>query len=557
MLRMRAGGNPGIFDSMSTTLKFASVSLIACLGIACNGDDSATSDSDSATSTGTPTSTTASASDTMSGSESASATETTTVSGSESNSATDSTSATDTDPTATATDTDPTATATDTDPTATATDTDPTAGTDTDPTSGTDTEASASDTDMPMPVCGDGVVEGDEVCDDGNNENGDGCQADCTLPCLPGDGGMMGEAEKSYLWVANTSQGSISKVDTMAVTELARYRSGPNGGSESPSRTAVSLDGRYVVVNNRASGRVTMIAANAEDCKNGGANTSQNKDDLLAWGTDDCVIWSTVLPIKGGQSTGPRAVTWTPGDWNDDPDVCAFENPKVWVGYLPAPNATASMARFNGADGTIEETVNIGNWSVGWANYSPYGAALDKLANVWFTGLRGEVFRINTSEDPITFDRWNPPGNLQFYGMTVDPEGEPWFGGCSGPVSTFNPETQQFTAIAGTQACHRGLAADQVGNVWVASNGPCGLVQIDYETNTLIKFHTPAQCSTPVGVSVDIEGYVWLVDQAGWAWKIDPENPEPNNWQQLTIAGNHYTYSDMTGGQGKSVILPQ
>ena len=99
--------------------------------------------------------------------------------------------------------------------------------------------------------------------------------------------------------------------------------------------------------------------------------------------------------------------------------------------------------------------------------------------------------------------------------------------------------------------------ADQVGNVWVASNGPCGLVQIDYETNTLIKFHTPAQCGTPVGVSVDIEGFVWLVDQSGWAWKIDPENPDANNWQQLTITGNHYTYSDMTGGQGKSVILPQ
>ena len=542
-------GNPGIFESMSRTMKLASVSLIACLGVACNGDDTASTESDGATSTAsTSPTTTASASDSNTASASDSATETTTA-GSASDS--DSTSTTDTDPTAT--DTNPTTT--DTNPTTTdptATDTDPTSGTDTDPTSGTDTEASASDTDMPMPVCGDGVVEGDEVCDDGNNENGDGCQADCTLPCMPGDGGMMGEAEKSYLWVANTSQGSISKVDTMAVTELARYRSGPNAGGESPSRTAVSLDGRYVVVNNRNTGRVTMIAANAEDCD--GPTTSQNKDDLLAWGTDQCVIWSIVLPFNGTGQGGPRAVTWTPGDWNDDPDVCAFENPKVWVGYRPPGNALAAMARINGADGTVEETLSIGNWAPGWG---PYGAALDKLANVWFTGLRGEVFRINTSEDPITFDRWQPPGNLQFYGMTVDPNGKPWFGGCSGPVSTFDPETQQFTAIAGTQACHRGVAADQVGNVWVASNGPCGLVQIDYETNTLIKFHTPAQCGTPVGVSVDIEGYIWLVDQSGWAWKIDPENPDVNNWQQLPIAGNHYTYSDMTGGQGKSVILPQ
>ena len=45
----------------------------------------------------------------------------------------------------------------------------------------------------------------------------------------------------------------------------------------------------------------------------------------------------------------------------------------------------------------------------------------------------------------------------------VVPDGDPWFGGCSGPVSTFSPMTQQFTAVAGTNACHRGLAADKIG----------------------------------------------------------------------------------------------
>src|SRR5262249_41820678 len=30
-------------------------------------------------------------------------------------------------------------------------------------------------------ICGDGVVDPGEACDDGNNENGDGCEADCTI----------------------------------------------------------------------------------------------------------------------------------------------------------------------------------------------------------------------------------------------------------------------------------------------------------------------------------------------------------------------------------------
>ncbi|MBX7082067.1 MAG: hypothetical protein K1X88_22865 [Nannocystaceae bacterium] len=33
----------------------------------------------------------------------------------------------------------------------------------------------------PLPACGDGVVEADEVCDDGNVEPGDGCEPDCTV----------------------------------------------------------------------------------------------------------------------------------------------------------------------------------------------------------------------------------------------------------------------------------------------------------------------------------------------------------------------------------------
>ena len=41
--------------------------------------------------------------------------------------------------------------------------------------------------DCTVAVCGDGIVDPGEQCDDGNNINGDGCQADCSLPRC-GDG---------------------------------------------------------------------------------------------------------------------------------------------------------------------------------------------------------------------------------------------------------------------------------------------------------------------------------------------------------------------------------
>jgi streptogramin lyase len=214
------------------------------------------------------------------------------------------------------------------------------------------------------------------------------------------------------------------------------------------------------------------------------------------------------------------------------------------------------MARINPVDGMIETVVDINNWNMGWADYPPYGAAYDGMGGVWFSALRGEVFRLNT--DDLTVDRWAMPQGTEAYGMTVDPDGNAWFGGCAGPVTVFDAEMETFTAIPGTNACHRGVAADSAGNIWVAMNGPCGLAQIDRETKQVIKIHTPQdfnnQCSIPVGVSIDVEGYVWMVDELGWAWKMDPETYDK---EFIAIAGDHYTYSDMTGGGLNAVVQPQ
>ncbi|MBK7825814.1 lyase [Nannocystis sp.] len=369
-------------------------------------------------------------------------------------------------------------------------------------------------------------------------------------PCEPGDGMGMGMVEKSFIWIASYNTNDISKVDTLTMTELARYRTGPAG--ENPSRTAVSADGRFVVVNNRNTGRSTMIAANEADCidknNNGMIDTSQNKNNLLNWDADECVRWSIVHPVAGGTASGPRGVTWTPGEWSYD--ECKYVNPKVWIGYLAAGN-NAHFVRVDGITGMVEQTLIAAGWK--GSSYAPYGAALDPQFRPWFSSLRGEFVRVNTDENPATLTRITPPNNVQSYGFTIDEDGNPWFGGCSGPVTVYDQKNQNFTTIVGTQACHRGVTAD-AKYVWVASNGPCGLVQIDRENRTLIKFHNTNPCSTAIGLSIDVEKNVWLVDQGGFAWKFDPENVPA--MQKVVVAGSHYVYSDMTGGQLLSV-LPQ
>ncbi len=447
-------------------------------------------------------------------------TETTVGSNSESNGTTVATA----EPTTTATGT---TTGTTTTTTATATGTDTTvAGTGTDTGTGTTAGVSASSTTSDettsQPVCEPGDVMG---------------------------GG--GKVEKSFIWVPSQDLSDVAKIDTQTMIELARYKTG--AGGDSPSRTSVSADGRFVVVNDRQTGRSVLIAANVADCVdkngNGTIETSQNKNDVLPWQTDECLLWVKDWPYAGQFQDGPRGTTWTPGTW--DYEQCKYVDPKIWIGYQAA-GGVAHFVRVSLA-GDLEETIMVPGWS--GQGYAPYGGALDPEFRPWFGGLRGEFLRVNTDENPISVTRITPPQETQTYGFTVDRDGNPWFAGCSGAVSTYDTDTQTFTTVAGsnTNACHRGIAADE-DYVWAASNGPCGLAQIDRKTKTLIAFHNTNPCSTAIGVSIDAEKFVWLIDQEGWAWKIDPENVAA--MQMMTVAGSHYVYSDMSGGQILS-ILPQ
>src|SRR5690606_33299842 len=110
-------------------------------------------------------------------------------------------------------------------------------------------------------------------------------------------------------------------------------------------------------------------------------------------------------------------------------------------------------------------------------------------------------------------------------------------------------QSETFHEVPNSAENHRGVAVDSFGMAWVASNAGgthgCGLNQIDTNTMTAVQFHTFEQCGTPVGVSIDVDGYVWMVDHSGWAYRIDPNTYEKT---QVMIAGDHYTYSDMTGG---------
>ena len=138
------------------------------------------------------------------------------------------------------------------------------------------------------------------------------------------------------------------------------------------------------------------------------------------------------------------------------------------------------------------------------------------------------------------------PAGTAFYGMTVDADGEPWMAGLNGELTHFDPATQSFEVFQIGANSLRGLQIDRNGTLWAAVNGQCGVAQFDVASRTIVNPLIPLPgCGTPVGVSIDVDGNVWVPDQgANNAYKMDPLTYATSVTPGLVAP---YTYSDMTG----------
>ena len=372
-----------------------------------------------------------------------------------------------------------------------------------------------------------------------------------------GGGGMNGENEFSLIWIANSPEGTVSKIDTMTGVELGRYFTGPTNGADDPSRTSVNLVGD-VAVANRAGG-LAKFAAREERCVDadgdGAITTSTGPGNVLPFGEDECLLWHVPLPYPENDNTqGPRPTAWDAGT---EQGGCPNDDARVWNGWWFANENTAYFRRFEGSTGATLDDVVVENYSPGqdWG-YGPYGGAVDADGNFWVTGLLGPLLRIDAVS--LDYQRWDVPPDSGPYGMGVDANGDPWMVGLeTGVITHFDPNSETFDPYPTPNGSLRGMMIDRNGHLWAAGNAPCGLVQFDTATRMVINGAVPLPgCDTPVGVSIDVDGFVWAPDQgANLAYKVDPIT-----YTSTTTTGlvQPYTYSDMTGaGLGLVVNPPQ
>jgi hypothetical protein len=378
-------------------------------------------------------------------------------------------------------------------------------------------------------------TEGDPKFDLGVPDGGTSC----------GEGGGGGDISFSYIWIANSGEGTVSKINTQTLIEEGRYIVRPDSAGN-PSRTSVSLTGDVAVANR--SGGVVKIYASAESCQdtNGtaGIQTSSGAGDILPWGTEECVAWYT--PFNYATQ---RPVAWTQGEFSNA--SCSWENQKLWTsGGNNAGNADVVL--LDGDTGVIEGMVNIPN-VIGWAQL--YGGAVDAQGDFWTVDHNwdGPSTLIRVRRADLGYDTWPVTGQVH-YGLAVDLEGRAWLCG-SGGASRFDPVPQTWTHLApmdGGVSSLGGCMVDADGILWNSAYPSATLVGIDTDSVSIVQ-----QVPIPEyvhGVSIDFEGYVWGVSFGGSnAYRVDVATGTIDTVGGLVGA---YTYSDMTGFALSTVAVP-
>lgn len=350
-----------------------------------------------------------------------------------------------------------------------------------------------------------------------------------------------GEVLYTYIWIANSSDGTISKINTRTMKEEGRYQTRPDRVGD-PSRTSVGIAGDVVVANR--SGGVTKVWADPKDCidknKDGKINTSTGADNVLKWGEDECIAWHN--PMKFASQ---RVAAWTYEEGDNGPDGSKPKSiEKVWITGTNSDDPNIYIHLLDGETGKVLDTAKTPATNESGAfPYGAYGGAVDRNNNLWFTGVGGgKLYKV--SYEDLSVEQWDKP--VPSYGITVDPKGRPWI--CGQGTARFTPKKEKWDVVKyplGVISNHGGCMVDGKGRLWydLITKFKSTVSAIDIESLTVVKsIELPEH---PHGISIDFDGNVWGVGQySSNAYRVNPDTDEIDVFANLI---NAYTYSDMTG----------
>jgi len=392
-----------------------------------------------------------------------------------------------------------------------------------------------------------------------------------------------------YVWVANHSAHTVSRVSTKTGAEVGRYWGGRN-----PSRTAVDLDGN-VWIGGRDDGRLTQILWDITKCPDRDGDGMLLTSSAKALGpvnsaenplADECVAYSAIpTPAQAsirGIAAGPDRRVWfgfTGGGVQSIDPVTHELGPHYPAEGLPVHRRDER--------GTYRPVVDEEGQALKAPGGGIYGLVVDREGLLYASPMqKSRLTRFN-----VFTKRWDAiyeGTGCQNYGIAIDGRDRVWLGCTDGGVMVFDPasmQTERFAlppdsgtvdgAVFGvalgegprnTSLGVTGLAVEPAtGNVWASfwSQGWTGRLALDENEpgeSTWTLIDTTREGRDLRGVGFDHEGFAWTHGAGSdRVWKIDPRTNRhvPGFEEGIPIGGGpHYTYSDFTGSTGLSFTSP-
>ncbi|MBW1870683.1 MAG: hypothetical protein JRJ19_01375 [Deltaproteobacteria bacterium] len=371
----------------------------------------------------------------------------------------------------------------------------------------------------------------------------------------------------TFLYVANSDEGTVSKINTETGQEEGRYisalyspdprnRGSARASGNAPSRTAVDFNGDVWVANRafNQQGTVTKIAHQNCPDLNGNQQVDTSRDangnGRIELGdpaeylgeADECILFTVNI---GGNNSVPRALALDAGGIEGGMG-------NAWVGAY----SENKFYKLDPSDGHVLAEVAIG--------LHPYGAAIDSKGILWSCQqATGRIVSIdtnnNTAGDVIQIEGWSGS-----YGIAVDMKDRVWVGGyqLEGAARYDPADGSSMTVPTPNVGVGRGIAADADGNIWLAHSWLTGGTRVGRVTrfnsddgSQLQTFEFPSGSLETIGVGLDFDGYVWGVNrQSDDTCKLDPGTGAVECYP--TGAGT-YTYSDFTGFALRNFTAPR
>lgn len=347
-----------------------------------------------------------------------------------------------------------------------------------------------------------------------------------------------------FIWVANSGENTISKIDTRTGFELGVYRTAPAGASSNPSRTTVDQDGN-VWVGNRDSNTIVKVGLKefgqcVDRNNNGVIDSSTGRSDIKPWtGTDvngaedECILKYVALTADG---------VITPSDIRT---VAIDPQNNVFVGG----SGRISIFKVNGSTGDIIAAANT--------LQGHYGGVVDKEGNLW--SMQSSSGKVQKTAPDLSTSTLIDIGHSG-YGIAIDKYGKVWTTEYGTRFSAFDPADPVGTLRVFTQTGNfgaQGIATDDNGDVFIAGSLGSNVVGhykqvFDSSTGAFSTVSFVANYTVgngPTGVAVDGAGKVWSTNTGtDDVSRITlAANPADAVVETFAVGDYPYNYSDMTG----------